>query len=212
MALVKLPPTALGAIRRGVPDAMASTHRAPKTDRLLTKRKLEGIGGRASVKQSLWFSKQGTAPASIAWAYVTSSVKRSSSCSASSIRPGCTARHGPHTYLGSKALAIITGFKQAGQGRTEQATQLKAAASAVVTVSATQLTKPSMGATLSTSRLGVEHALIGSAIVALGAVMTLGEAGNVVDWVIAGSWIHTIPATVALFGGSDILAQTIEGK
>jgi hypothetical protein len=168
---------------------------------------------RITTAKRLWFHNKGELIKPIAigvtWSRCvpgSTHVHRASSCSAS-LRMGCTARFGPHTFLGpSDSSSLVDPF-----GATRDSQHLHRKKAAAVAAAVISSGSPMQLANEQMARLGIQHVMLVSASMGM-VVVCLQVDSNVADWILAGTWAQTMPATVALFGLSDLLAQTIEKR
>lgn len=201
---------ALSGLRIRAVAVVRPKHRAPAFSQS-SGREFADAASRVTAAKRLWFhnKEELVKPIGITWSRCTQGsthVHRASSCSAS-LRMGCTARVGPHTFIGSSDssfLDVSHGVAKDSQHHRRQ--KVAAVAAAVISSgSLMQLVEARM------ARLGIEHAILGSALVGMASVCFHADA-DVTVWFVGGTWIQSMPATVALFGLSDLLAQTIEKR
>jgi hypothetical protein len=201
---------ALAGLRIRTAVVMTPTHRTPafaKSSRLEFAEEVTRI----TAAKTLWFHNKGelVKPIGVTWSRCvqgSTHVHRASSCSAS-LRMGCTARFGPHTFLGADLPTLVDPFGVTKDSQRLHRQKVAAVAAAVISSgSHMQLANNQM------ARLGIQHAMLVSASMGMVAVCLQVDASSVADWILAGTWAQTMPATIALFGLSDLMAQTIEKR
>ena len=201
---------ALAGLRIGAAVVRKLTHRTPAFAKSSRPEYADAVT-RITADKRLWFHNKGELikPIGVTWSRCvqgSTHVHRASSCSAS-LRMGCTARFGPHTFLGpSDSSSLVDPFGATRDSQRLDRKKVAAVAAAVISSgSPMQLANEQM------ARLGIQHVMLVSASMGM-VVVCLQVDSNVADWILAGTWAQTMPATVALFGLSDLLAQTIEKR